>query len=216
MSRSQKKSTLAVLRGVMGITAKQMAIRLGCGPDSIKSIEINRADLGEERAQKLFHDTGISLSWLLANDPNVPPVTSTGERYTHERFVQYKAKKKQFFDEQDPWFRLNNAIGFCAHLYAILESANAQKKYYMAAYKASEAIEALQKEFGQDLGLYPVINPNVVAFQPALEILGRLLDHGQKEVAESNRRLAALTKSQKKSGAKRPSKRSSSRRRARA
>jgi transcriptional regulator with XRE-family HTH domain len=190
MFRSTKKSTLAVLREKMGITAGQMGKRLGCSRHTINSIEINRIPLGEERAQKLFHSTRVSLSWLLANNPAVPPVTSHGVAYTHALFVEYEAKKKRFYDQQRPSFRRSNAIGFCAQLFAILENANAQKKYYMATYKVDEAIKELQQEFGQDLRVYPVTDPNVVVFGPALEIFRQLMVHGQK-VDEEARRTAA-------------------------
>lgn len=200
-----KPSTLSVLRGVIGITVDQMAKRLGCSRDMIKSIECNRQKLGEERAQKLFHQTQISLSWLLANDPTVPPVSGRGEPYTREIFERAQAEK-HWFDQQHPFFRLNNAIGFCAQLFAILESANAQKKYYMAAYKTSEAIEALRKEFGQDLQVYPVTNPEVVTYGPALEIFRELMEHGQKLVDDGSLRLAAFRDAQKKQSSQRPQK----------
>jgi transcriptional regulator with XRE-family HTH domain len=202
-----KQSTLAVLRGIMHLTPEQMGKRLGCSRHTVNSIEVNRIPLGEERAQKLFHDTGVSLSWLLANDPAVPPVTSHGVAYTHARFVEYEAKKKSFFDQQRPWFRRNNAIGFCAHLFAILENANAQKKYYLATYKVDKAIKELQQEFGQDLGVYPVTDPSVVAFSPALEILAQLMAHGQKVDEEARRttarRAAAVMDVQKKRSSRR-------------
>jgi hypothetical protein len=75
-------------------------------------------------------------------------------------------------------------------LFAILENANAQKKYYMATYKVDKAIKELQQEFGQDLSVYPVTDPKVVAFGPALEIFAQLMAHGQK-LDKGIRRLAA-------------------------
>jgi transcriptional regulator with XRE-family HTH domain len=185
-----KKSTLAVLRKIMRLTPEQLGKRLGCSGHTINKIEINRIALGEERATKLFHDTGVSLPWLLANDPKAPPVSAKGEPYTIARYDEYAAKKKSFFDQQRPEFRRSNAIGFCAHLFAILENANAKKKYYMATYKVDKAIKELQQEFGQDLGVYPVTDPSVVAFSPALEILAQLMAHGQKVDEEARRTTA--------------------------
>jgi hypothetical protein len=210
-----KQSTLAVLRGIMRLTPEQMGKRLGCSRHTINSIEVNRIDLGEERATELFHQTGISLPWLLANDPTVPPVTSHGVAYTTALFHECEAKKKSFFDQQRPWFRRTNAIGFCAQLFAILENANAQKKYYMATYKVDKAIKELQQEFGQDLGVYPVTDPNVVVFGPALEIFCQLMAHGQKVDEGARRRTAVVMDAQKKPGTKRPSKRSSTKKRRR-
>jgi transcriptional regulator with XRE-family HTH domain len=217
MSRSKGKTTLAVLRGIIGITAEQMGKRLGCSKHTINSIEIGRIKLGEERAQKLSQSTGVSLSWLLANNPAVPPVTSHGVAYTHALSVEYEAKKKRFYDQQRPWFRRSNAIGFCAQLFAILENANAQKKYFMATYKVDESIKKLQQEFGQDYRVYPVTDPKFVAFGPALEILAQLMAHGQQVDEEARRtaarRAAAVMDAQKKPSVKQPSKRSSSQQR---
>jgi transcriptional regulator with XRE-family HTH domain len=206
MSRSKKKSTLAVLREIIGITAGQMGKRLGCSRHTINSIEINRIALGEERATKLFSETQISPDWLLANDPTAPPVSAKGEPYTREISKRAQAEKG-FFDQGHPYFRLTNAIGFCAQLVAILESANAQKKYFMAAYKVGKALDSLRNEFGQNLQIYPVTHSSLVIHAPALEILRQLLDLGQKEVDKSNQRRAALMARRKRPSSQRRTKR---------
>jgi hypothetical protein len=60
----------------------------------------------------------------------------------------------------------------------------------MAAYKVGKALDSLRNEFGQNQQIYPVTNSSGVAYAPALEILGQLFDQGQKQVDESNQRLA--------------------------
>lgn len=211
MSKPGKKSTLAVLRGIMGITAAQMGKRLGCSQHTINSIEINRIALGEERATKLLTQTHISPDWLLANDPKALPISASGDPYTHESFERAEAferaqaeKGKGFFDH--PIVRLTNAIGFCAQLFAILESAKAQKKYHMAAYKVGKALDSLRNEFDQDLKIYDVTHSSLVIHPRALEILGQLLDLGQKEVDKSNQRLAALMARRKRASSQRQKK----------
>ena len=207
MSRSTKKSTLAVLREIIGINAGQMGKRLGCSRHTINSIEINRIALGEERATKLFTETQISPDWLLANDPKAPPVSAKGERYTREIFERAQAEnQKGFFEQGHPYFRRTNTIGFCAQLVAILESASAQKKYFMAAYKVGKALDSLRDEFGQNLQIYPVTHSSLVIHPPALEILGQLLDVGQKELDKSNQRLAALMARRKRPSSQRQKK----------
>ena len=214
MSRSTKKSTLAVLREIIGINAGQMGKRLGCSRHTINSIEINRIALGEERATKLFTETHISLDWLLANDSKPPPVSAKGEPYTPEIYKRTQALERAqaesgrgFFHQGHWYFRLTNAIGFCAQLVAILESASAQKKYFMAAYKVGKALDSLRNEFGQDLQTYPVTHSSFVIHPGALEILDRLVDHGQKEVDKSNQRLAALRARRKRSSSQQRKKR---------
>jgi transcriptional regulator with XRE-family HTH domain len=196
MSRSTKKSTLAVLREIMGITAGQMGKRLDCSRHTINSIEINRIALGEERATKLLTQTHISPDWLLANDPKAPPVSAKGEPYTREiydgaqAFERARAESGRGFFHQGHWyFRLTNEIGFCAQLVAILKSASAQKKYFMAAYKVGKALDSLRNEFEQNSQIYPVTYSKFVIDPRALEILDQLVDRGQKEVDKFNQRL---------------------------
>ena len=117
-----------------------------------------------------------------------------------------KKKEKGFFFQGHPYFRLTNDIGFCAQLVAILNSASAQKKYFMAAYKVGKALDSLRNEFEQNLQIYPMTHsPHLVIHAHALEVLGQLLDSGRKafddqllnhrrqtEVNKSNQRHAAL------------------------
>lgn len=101
-------------------------------------------------ATKMFHETGISIDWLLAGDPKAPPVAANGEPFTKEIYNEVQ-KNQLAFDQPHEWFRHTDELGFCAQLVATLENANAQKNYYMAAYKVGKAIEALRKEFATDL-----------------------------------------------------------------
>jgi transcriptional regulator with XRE-family HTH domain len=191
---------VAILREICGRYQKEFAELIGCSRIYVQKIEQTPEHggqrLSEKLASRISHETGISIKWLLDADPKAPPISERGEPYTREIFERTQAEKK-WFDQPHPGVRRSNAIGFCAQLFAILENANAQEKYYMATYKVDEAIKELQQEFGQDLRVYPVTDPKVVAFGPALEIFRQLMAHGQK-VDEEARRAAAVMDAQKK------------------
>ena len=200
MRHPSKKNNVARLRAFLNKSEKfdqaQFAKMIGCSVCKLQNIETGRTKLDEELATKLLTETHISPEWLLTNDPKAPLVSANGEPYTLEMFDRAQAEKKKekgFFFQGHPYFRLTNAIGFCAQLVAILENAKAQKKYYMAAYKVGKALDSLRNEFGQNLQIYPVIHsPHLVIHASALEILRQLLNLGQKEVDKSNQRRATL------------------------
>jgi transcriptional regulator with XRE-family HTH domain len=204
MRHPSKKNNVARLRAFLNKSEKldqaQFAKMIGWSVCKLQNIEAGRTKLNEELATKLLTETHISPEWILANDPKAPLVSANGEPYTLEMFHRAQAEKKKgkgFFFQGHRYFRLTNAIGFCAQLFAILESASAEKKYFMAAYKVGKALDSLRNEFGQNLQIYPMTHsPHLVIDAGALEILGQLLDLGQKEVNKavdkSKQRLAAL------------------------
>jgi transcriptional regulator with XRE-family HTH domain len=214
MRHPSKKNNVARLRAFLNKSEKfdqaQFAKMIGCSVCKLQNIETGRTKLDEELATKLLTETHISPEWLLTNDPKAPLVSANGEPYTLEMFYRAQAEKKKekgFFFQGHPYFRLTNAIGFCAQLVAILESAKAQKKYYMAAYKVGKALDSLRNEFGQNLQIYPVIHSlHLVIDAPALEILRQLLDLGQKEVDKSNQRRSTLIARRKRPSSQRQKK----------
>lgn len=153
MRPSRLLTAAAVLRTTLGKRSKEWAQILGCSADTLHSIESGRGGrykLSPKMATKMFHETGISIDWLLAGDPKAPPVAANGEPYTRKIYDEIQEYKLRW-DQPHEWYRHINELGFCAQLVAILENANAQKKYYMAAYEVGEAIKALRKEFAKDL-----------------------------------------------------------------
>jgi transcriptional regulator with XRE-family HTH domain len=207
MRHPSKKNNVARLRAFLNKSEKfdqaQFAKMIGCSVCKLQNIETGRTKLDEELATKLLTETHISLEWLLVNDPKAPLVSANGEPYTLEMFHRAQAEKKKGFF-QHPIVRLTNAIGFCAQLVAILESAKAQKKYYMAAYKVGKALDSLRNEFGQNSQIYSVIHsPHLVIRASALEVLGHLLDRGREELDKSNQRPAALMARRERSSSQR-------------
>ena len=209
MKPSPLRHPVAIVRQICRLYQKEFAELIGCSRIYLQKIEQTPQHggqrLSEKLATRISHETGISLAWLLTGDPNLPAVSGRGEPYTHQIYEHAQAEKK-WFDQPQPYFRRNSALGFCAQLVAILESANAQKKYFMAEYKVGKALESLRNEFGQDLQLYPDTRARAVMFYPAVKILRKLRDHGQKQIDEGKQQPAALKARRKRASSQRQKK----------
>src|SRR5215475_10671424 len=176
MRPSNRKTTAAVLRQILGKTDWEMADILKRSVHTVRSIESGRLKLSQEHAKRLWHETLISPSWLMANDPNAPAVAESGEPYTREIYERAQAQKIPH-DQPHPIFRNTDKLGFCARLIAILENASTRKDYYMALYKAHTALDSLQREFGIDEKVYQHSGPHSVNTSMAVEALKRVLTH---------------------------------------
>jgi len=174
MRTSSRRTTAAVLRQIVGIKDFEMAEILGRSKYTIHDIESGRLKLSHSLATKMFHETGISLDWLLNEDPNAPPISGRGEPYTKEIFEKAQTEKI-YHDQPHPIFRNINALGSCAWLIAILESASAHKNYYMALYKVRTALDSLQGEFGMDEKVYQHSAPGNVNDGMAIAALKEVL-----------------------------------------
>ena len=153
MRTSTKRTPVAVLRTIIGIKDFEMAELLGCSCPTIHSLESGRLKLSENMVERLLHETGIAPEWLLGGNPLAVPRSLRGERYTKSSFDRAQAAKAVLDRPPETWL-LNEALDLCARLVSTLSKASAQKKYQLAFYKASKAIQALASDFGQDKALY--------------------------------------------------------------
>jgi hypothetical protein len=174
MPKSRLKTTSAVLRSILGIKDLEMAEMLGKSLGAINSVESGRLKLSPALAKKMWHETGISPTWLLNGDPTAPPVSADGQPFTSATFRRAQAEKIPY-DQPHPIFRNNDALGFCARLIAILESASARKDYFMALYKFHTALDSLQGEFGIDEKVYQHGGPHSVNATMAVAALKQVL-----------------------------------------
>jgi transcriptional regulator with XRE-family HTH domain len=179
MRPSTKKTTAAVLRKLLGtdleaMKDRDMAELLKTSVSTIHSLESGRLKLSPSLAKRMFHETGISLEWLLGKKPEAPPIGTDGKPYTRATFERVQANKI-YYDQPHPVLRNTDSLGFCARLIAILESASAGKDYYMALYKVHTALDSLQQEFGIDEKLYQHSGPHSVNTTMAVAALKQVL-----------------------------------------
>lgn len=179
MRPSKQKTKAAVLRKLLGtdlqpMKDRDMAELLRTSVSTIHSLESGRLKLSPSLAKRMFHETGISLEWLLGDKPDAPPIGADGKEYTRATFERAQAEKI-YYDQPHPVFRNNDKLGFCARLIAILESASGKKDYYMALYKVHTALDSLQSEFGIDEKVYQHSGPHSVNASMAVEALKQVL-----------------------------------------
>lgn len=163
MRRSFHRHPVAILREICGKHQEEFADLIGCSRIYVQKIENRKERLSPKLAQRIFHETGVSLDWLRGGDPTAPPISSRGEEYKKEIYERAQAEKK-YYDRPHPWYQNNDALNYCGRVAAILQSASKNSKYYMAMWKLGAALDELQKEFGQEPGaewldfLKPVIH----------------------------------------------------------
>jgi transcriptional regulator with XRE-family HTH domain len=202
--RTLQKTPAAVLRKILRITDHEMADKLKRSVHTIRSIESGRLKLTRELATKMFHETGISPDWLLNGDPTAPPISASGQEYKREEYDRAQARKIHY-DQPHPIFRNNDALGVCARLIAILESASAGKDYYMALYKVHTALDSLQGEFGIDEKAYQHSGPHSMNATMAVRLFKQVLARHKEleEVIKKVHRPAPKQKSKRPSTKKR-------------
>src|SRR6266480_2705097 len=172
--KSTLKTTAAVVRSIARETDWKWADIMGKSIHTIRHLEAGTLRLSPAMATKMFHETGISLEWLLKGDPVAPPISGRGEPYSRAIFERAQAEKTPH-DQPPSVLRHFDKLGFCARLIAILESASGKKDYYMALYKMHTALDSLQREFGIDEEVYQHSGPHSVNASMAVEALKQVL-----------------------------------------
>ena len=95
---SHKKTPVAVLRTMLGLSVEEFAELVAIAPSSVNSIESGRLALSEKTALQIGRETGVSVAWLLnGNAKQKPYVTKFPngpcEKYTPEEFEKIQAAK---------------------------------------------------------------------------------------------------------------------------
>jgi hypothetical protein len=102
MALSQRKTTVAILRGILGPIygqERRFAKLVGRSPSWVKKVSAGIVPLTETTGRMIEHETGAPLKWLLA-PANQPPTVYgfSGEPirqpYTREYFEWFRAKLK--------------------------------------------------------------------------------------------------------------------------
>jgi transcriptional regulator with XRE-family HTH domain len=153
MRRSGLKHTVAVLRSVIGVGQKELAALVDCSPATIQSIELNsgRLKLSESLAERISHETGVDLNWLLSNDTRKQPTAFGGKPYTKQSFEERRAKFNKIYE---PLTELR-ADGLEVAAETLLVDfwgtwlAGARKgKLKLSIYKFCRALQDIRKDMG--------------------------------------------------------------------
>lgn len=150
MALSQNKTTVAILRGVLGAIhggEENFARLLNKSVSWVKRTSAGHIPLTEQSARAIHHETGISLPWLLRNDVSEPPITSAGEPYTFECFQARRVELASGEIKARSVFRLNNVL---PELAGIGSAAGKIGKLSLFHWRYTEFAKNCREEFGFD------------------------------------------------------------------
>jgi hypothetical protein len=147
--KSTLKTTAAKLRSIIGekdsVWAEDI---LGKSVHTIRHLEAGTLKLSAAMAAKMNYETGISIKWLLDGDPNAPPVSAGGQKYTKAIYENAQARKKYFATVKDSDVK-NTVLDALRAICAILVNANRKRNFHLAVYRTAKALAELRDEFGE-------------------------------------------------------------------
>lgn len=114
MAKSKRKTTLAVLREILGYQGDQyfFANLIGKSPSWVQHTSSGHLPLTREAAYQVGFATGVSPEWLLSGNVESPPRTfDSANFFTQETFQNYQHQKKSSFPElTDPLLEAGTKI----------------------------------------------------------------------------------------------------------
>jgi len=149
MARSKNKTTVAVLRGILGSIHGQEArfARLAKRSVSwVKKVSAGVITLSEETARLLELETGIALDWLMG-PKDAPAVDGRGNPYTFPMFEWYRAAAKA----GTPHIRAGGLPFYYApKIAAIGSAAGDQGKASLFLWRLDTFLDECAQQFGFD------------------------------------------------------------------
>lgn len=150
MALSQRKTTLAVLRGILGGYHGREAIfakLVGKSVSWVKKTSAGLVPLSEYTARELHHATGIDLAWLLNNDVNQPPICSKGKPYTIEIFT---ARRVELTSGELKVLSVVTLQNVLPEIAAVASAAGKSGKVSLFDWRYREFVKTCREEFGFD------------------------------------------------------------------
>ncbi len=150
MAISQRKTTIAVLRALMGPVygrEDRFAELAQRSVSWVKKVSAGIEPLTGDVAHALSLETGISPTWLLRGDPATAPVGSAGQLYNERAFQLHRAKLGKGKLEVQTVFDLAEIV---AEITAIARSAAKQDIAAVFRWRLTEFLKASRDEFGCD------------------------------------------------------------------
>jgi transcriptional regulator with XRE-family HTH domain len=93
---SKGTHVLAKLRQELGLHQKEMADRVGLHWRTIQDIERGKPPLSRRNAMRISEKTGVSVNWLLRNDPAREIVNVSGKKWSHKDRQAFEARSKRW------------------------------------------------------------------------------------------------------------------------
>lgn len=157
MALSKRKSTVSVLRGILGPVSGNLthfARLAGRKEDWVKKVSAGQITLTEEAALRLASETGIALKWLLDGDPSSPPVGTHGNPYTKDTFQLHRSRATKGTIPMSAAARIHNIM---LEVLTIADSSRRRGREELFFWKLNQALGELREEFR------PALSPDALA-----------------------------------------------------
>ena len=143
------------------LPVKTVANWLNVKEDSIRCMERGRPGypLTSENAERLSHQTAISVDWLLANDVSKPIINSFGEPYTQKDFDDRQKAILNPNPDSDLRYARGTLASCCAKIAAILVRGAERGQPVEYAYKLNMALRSVYLDEDEKLDWPARFNP---------------------------------------------------------
>lgn len=146
---------IATIRKGIDYTQAQFGGLIGRSRPTVQAIELGKLRLTEELAQKVSEETGVSLKWLLEEDPDTEPYSEMGAGHApwnREIFEHIQASKHpvHFVRSQGQVDSAAIAIESIIDWLPIFSAATKTGKNYLALYHLSKFLRDMRNKFGED------------------------------------------------------------------
>jgi hypothetical protein len=149
VSYSQRKTTVAVLRGILGPIhggEVRFARLVRRSRSWVKKVSAGKIPLSEEAARLLELETGISLDWLMG-PLDAPPVNGRGKPYAKAYFERHRAYAKA----EAPLIRSGGyPFSYAPKIAAIGCAAGDRGKASLFTWRLETFLDDCAQEFGFD------------------------------------------------------------------
>ena len=174
----EPRTTIAVVRNIIGLTYKEMAALIGYSMPTIQSLDCGRLKPSFKVAERISLETGVSLKWLLDGQVSKEPTAENFKgTFSRRTFEETQAAKSQLpdFSISHPWLAVALPLTFrIQRLCAILGKANEQNQIQLCSYKIDSFLDGLEKEFGADKTIDDL--PYYLAPTGQLEGIAQIID----------------------------------------
>ena len=175
---------------------------LKCSTATIQAIELGKLKLSERLAQEIRQQTGVSLEWLMIDDPERLPINGFHLAYARSDFENAQANlHRKFDDETDPEYS-REFLGQClAAIASAMLSAIEKDQYVLFRYKTRQLLDELSQKFGNwpaiDNESQLILDVCVSVEPPEFQLLTDLIDKEMMKLFKDRRRAARAEKSKK-------------------
>jgi DNA-binding XRE family transcriptional regulator len=152
------KSVVEVLRRKLGLHQDEFAERVGLSRRTLQNLEYG-ASLRWKNARAICLQFNVSADWLMANDPDAPMVTDTGEPWS----LKTQGKLQRALKAMDPALMKGVASVVTEHaLKPLFEDYTKFRTFFMVAGLADPSVvvkwrEIQERAWAKFLKAYPVL-----------------------------------------------------------